>query len=85
MNFLIKSLIVFIVIILKRIQFLRKYPYIYGEITKVNNFMPSSKTIYLKNAGSGVLDTGPDEEFKLTEAGRNGQNRNNNGVQRRPV
>ena len=56
-----------------------------AEITKVNNFMPSAKTIYLKNAGSGVLDTGPDEEFKLTEVGRNGQNRNNNGVQRRPV
>ena len=56
-----------------------------AEITKVNNFMPLAKTIHLKNAGSGVLDTGPDEEFKLTEAGRNGQNRNNDGVQRRPV
>ena len=47
--------------------------------------MPLAKTVYLKNTDSGVLGTGPDEEFKLTEAGRNGQNKNNNGVQRRPV
>ena len=53
-----------------------------AEITKVNNFMPSPKTVYLKNAGSGVLETGTDEEYKLTEVRRNGHNRDNQHIPR---
>ena len=57
------------------------WKYKIAEITKVNNFMPRDRIMYLRMEGSGIIMRGPEEECMLTESQ---ENRNTGrGVRRR--
>ena len=57
------------------------WKYKIAEITKVNNFMPRDRIMYLRMEGSGIITRGPEEECMLTESQ---DNRNTGrGVRRR--